>query len=289
MKRHPIYSAVLLSLLLLITTCLSAETDTGLVVTYRMPESATDQRHDYETELLRLVLEKTLKQYGPYQLQPGFAMNLPRAISMARNNEAENLFFKTSYSEVLNQEFAYLPYPLDRGVLGYRVCFVNKDVAEKISQITHVEELKKYTIGQGVGWLDSAILQHNGFQVVESENYANLFLMLAAGRIDLFCRGATEIEAEWQAHRELEGLALDESFALYYPLPRFFWTHTENKVALERINKGLVIALADGSAKTLWQKHHGGKLDFAKLQQRRIFTLENPNVKTINIEYRHFF
>src|SRR5690606_38391611 len=107
-------------------------------------------------------------------------------ISMARNNDMENLFFKTSYSETLDREFAYLPYPLDRGVLGYRVCFVNTDIAEKISQITRVEELKKYRIGQGVGWLDSAILQHNGFNVIESENYANLFLMLAAGRIDLF-------------------------------------------------------------------------------------------------------
>src|SRR5690554_1582773 len=263
--RHLTQAIISLCLLALFTGPLNAENGEGLVVTYRMPESAVDQRHDYETELLRLALTKTVEHYGPYKLQPGFAMNLPRAISMARKNEMENLFFKTSYSDMLNREFAYLPYPVDRGVLGYRVCFVNKGVAEAISQITHVEELKKYRIGQGAGWLDSEILQHNGFNVIESENYANLFLMLAAGRIDLFCRGATEIEDEWQAHRELEGLTLNESFAFYYPLPRFFWTHTDNKAALERIHKGLEIALADSSADKLWQQYHGAKLGFAKL------------------------
>lgn len=267
-----------------------AVAETPLVVTVRTPESTVDQRLNYETALLELALEKTREAFGPYKLQPGYAMNLPRAISMARNNEVENLFFKTSYSTALNREFAHPPYPLDRGVLGYRVCFVHSALAEEVSKIQSLNQLRQYTIGQGSGWLDVDILRHNGFTVIESDNYANLFLMLSAGRIDLFCRGVTEVQNEWQAHKDLPGLSLNNSFALYYPLPRFFWTHKNNQLALQRISRGLQLALADGSADKLWQKHHGRYLDFVQLPQRHIFTLENPNLEGIESDFEeHFF
>ncbi len=260
-----------------------------LVITFREPESRTDQRLDYETELLRLALEKTREDFGPYRLQPGSAVNLPRAISMARQQEVANLFFKTSYSTLLNREFAHPPYPVDRGVMGYRICFVHSDKADRVSRATSLEELRQFTIGQGRGWLDVDILRHNGFTVVEADNYANLFPMLAAGRIDLFCRGMTEVEPEWQTNQHLQGLSLDNSFALYYPLPRFFWTHRDNRQALERITRGLERALADGSAHQLWEQYHGRYLDFVKLDKRRLYTLENPNLEGIDDDYAHYF
>lgn len=275
--------------LALLLAALPASGSEPLTVTFRAPESSNDQRLDYETELLRLALEKTRGDFGPYQLQPGAAMNLPRAISMARQREVENLFFKTSYSTELNRDFAHPPYPVDRGVMGYRICFVHSDRAEAVSRASSLEELRQFTIGQGRGWLDVDILRHNGFTVVESDNYANLFPMLAAGRIDLFCRGMTEVEPEWRTHRHLQGLSLDQSFALYYPLPRFFWTHRDNRDALERITRGLERALADGSAEALWQRHHGRYLDFVQLGKRRLFTLENPSLEGIEDDYaRHF-
>lgn len=273
---------------LMLTSTLAAA-DTPLVVTVRAPESTADQRLNYETALLELALEKTRETFGPYQLQPGYAMNLPRAISMARHNEMENLFFKTSYSTALNREFAHPPYPLDRGILGYRICFVHSALADEVSKARSLEQLRGYTIGQGSGWLDVNILRHNGFTVIESDNYANLFLMLSAGRIDLFCRGVTEVQNEWQAHRHLPGLSLNNSFALYYPLPRFFWTHKNNQLALQRITRGLQLALEDGSADKLWHEHHGKYLDFAQLPQRRIFTLENPNLEGIDSDIEEYF
>jgi hypothetical protein len=59
--------------------------------------------------------------------------------------------------------------------------------------VQSLEQLKKYTIGQGIGWQDAKILQHNGLNVVDVDAYESLFKMVAAGRIDLFCTGANQL------------------------------------------------------------------------------------------------
>jgi hypothetical protein len=102
-----------------------------------------------------------------------------------------------------------------------------------------VDQLKKYSIGQGIGWADSLILRHNGFRVIEVQNYDSLFKMVAAGRIDLYCRGVNELRKEYESYRYITRLTYDESFALAYPLPRFYYMGAFNKDAKERMEVGL--------------------------------------------------
>lgn len=260
-----------------------------LTVTYRPAEDPADYRHFYEQYVLKIALDKTTEKYGPYELVKGPGMNLPRTFHSARKNSLENFFFKNSYSWEYTDELMYVPIPIDLGIVGYRVCFTSEALVESIARINHIDELRALTIGQGKSWNDADILRHNGFKVFEVLEYHNLFPMVAAGRFELFCRGANEVLKEWQEYKDEKSLAIDQSFALVYKLPRFFWTHKSNTAAAERIAEGLNIAYADGTLVALWEEFNLESVEFVKLHQRKLFWLENPQLKGITADYEKYF
>lgn len=255
---------------------------------YRTPGSSRDHRFSYELELLRLALDKTEKDFGPYSLKPAKSMNLPRTMMTASRSE-QALIFKTSYSKELTQEFNYVSYPIDRGVFSHRICFVNSQIKDKVTAAKSIDELKHFVIGQGVGWLDVDILKHNGFTVRESPGYEQLFPMLAAGRLQLVCRAQSEIAVEWESFGHLGGFSVDQSFALYYPLPRFFWIHKSKQRAYDRLQQGLALAYQDGSALALWRKHYRQSLDHTPLKGRKVHVLSNPFLDGIDSDYKRYF
>ncbi len=60
--------------------CLSSMgiTKTLQVAYFPVPESKDDTRFDYATQLLKKVLQKTVKSYGPFKMRPGVNMNVAR-------------------------------------------------------------------------------------------------------------------------------------------------------------------------------------------------------------------
>ena len=59
----------------------------------------------------------------------------------------------------------------------------------RFAAVKTVEDLKKFKIGVGQGWLDVEILRADGFTVVTGSNYEGLFEMLANGRSDALVAG----------------------------------------------------------------------------------------------------
>ncbi len=259
--------------------------------TYRAPESTADHRYDYDTAALRLALEKTRQEYGDYRLEASPAMTFPRAISALSKNEYPNFFVKLSYeaSHVSQRNMTFAKFPVDLGIVGYRVCFTGPESNAKVRTARTLDDLKQFSIGQGRGWADVEILRSNGFKVVEASNYENLFLMVANGRFDLFCRGTNELLDEYETHKNIGQLSYDQTFSIAYPLPRFFFTHQSNRQAAERVTRGLLLAFRDGSLQELWRQNYGQSIDFVRLDKRRIFWIENPLLKGLDFDYRQFF
>ncbi len=278
--------------MLIASLCSQAATD--LVVSYRTPvvSATTSIYHDYYTELLKLSLEKTRPQYGGYTMR-GAPPNLSTLRSLADvvENTYPNLVIELGYEEKLTETGAltYINIPIDGGIVGYRVCFANAAIKEQLKEVNSLKDLHRYSIGQGVGWVDSEILRANGLKVIEVSNYESIFKMVIAGRINLFCRGANQLQAEVEEFKSLTNLTYDESFVLVYPLPRFFYLNAKNTVAKERIQTGLQIAFKDGSFKQLWKKHYQSSVDFSKLGQRKHIYLENPLLKNLPPDYKQYF
>lgn len=271
--------------LLICLAALAAHADV-MRVSYRAPENAQDRRLDYPIALLRLALQKTVASHGAYSFELTPAMNKSRSILAAKQQTYGNNFVMLSYEPSLaEQDLDYVRFPVHLGVIGYRVCFMTPGLREALAKVRTVDELKRFSIGQGAGWQDVQLLRRHGFEVSEVASYESLFAMVTKGRFDLLCRSANDVLGEISTRPELE---LDRSFALVYPLPQFLYTHKANVLARERIAAGLKLAYADGSLLKLFKQHYQASLDYAGLDKRRIFRLDNPALASIDFDFQKY-
>lgn len=284
------YLLPLLALYFLFLACgTSASPQSPLIITHKLPELNSDVRVLHEVEVLKLALDKTVAEFGPYELRGIPPMNRARTLVALSHNFYPNLILQMSYEDELaeQEKLAFIPFPLDRGALSYRICFMRDSLNAAAKSITHLDQLKGYHFGVGIGWADGKILRHNGLQVIESSSVVSLFRMTKAGRIDFFCRGSSEFFYEQQDPNSL-GLTGDTHLALYYPLPKFFFAHKDSQAVLNRVQKGLEIAYKDGSFNKLWNKRHLNTIERAQLKQRNIIELENPLIKHLPRDYETY-
>ncbi|WP_024955860.1 hypothetical protein [Sulfurospirillum arcachonense] len=258
------------------------------IFTYIPKADKHDRRSEYNMALLKLALEKTTPIYGPYKLVPSPRMNHGRADKVAFNNTFENFVHKGSVTQERLSTLAYVPFPVDRGIVGYRVFFVSPKAKEKLKKVKTLEELKKFKLLQGTAWTDTEILRHHGFSVFEGSSYKGLFGMIAKNRVDIFPRGTNEILDEYETYKNTQNFYFDRSLVLYYPLPRFFFMNKKNKKGIERLKKGIFMAYKDGSFIKLWNKYYKKSIDFVNLKNRKIFRIENPLIKGLDISYKKY-
>lgn len=262
-----------------------------MIVSLRSPETKDDKREDYNFELVNLALERTKAEYGDYRIVKIPPMNTARSFYSLEADVYPNLLIELSYQQKLQEELdlIYVNFPVELGIVGYRVCFASPDAYQKLKNVTSLEQLKQFTIGQGVAWADTDILRYNGLKVTEISSFNSLFNMVEHGRIDLFCRGANELQNEYESLKNAGNLFFNESFVLHYTLPRFYYLNKKNTLAKERIEKGLLAAYQDGSIKALWEKHFLASVAFVKLKQRKEFKLENPFMNSLQEHYEKYF
>ena len=255
------------------------------IFTYQ-PKS-NEFKKDYDYDLLKLALEKTKTKYGDYKLIPAKKMNAKRRLKLLEANHYKNYVVKRSYSSKMLEKLDYIPIPIDRGIVGYRLLFVSPKVKNEIKNVETINELKKYKFTQGIGWLDAKILKANGLKVHEGTNYQGLFTMVAGNRIDILPLGANDIFRVKEKHKDKD-LHIDKRIAIFYPLPRFFFLHKSNKNALKRLSEGLKIAYQDGSFVKLWNNYFEKSIKKANLKNKKIFILDNPYLDKIDQSYKKY-
>lgn len=262
-----------------------------MIVSLRSPETKDDKREEYNFELVSLALERTKAEYGDYKIVKIPPMNTARSFYSLEADIYPNLLIELSYQQKLEQELdlIHVNFPVELGIVGYRVCFASPNIYQKLKNVRTLDDLKQFSIGQGVAWADSDILRYNGLTVIEISSFNSLFNLVKHGRIDLFCRGANELQPEYDALKDAGNLLYDESFVLHYSLPRFYYLNKKNHLARERIEKGLMAAYQDGAVKALWEKHFLASVEFLKLKQRREFKLENPFTSPLKEHYEKYF
>jgi len=259
------------------------------VFNLRTFESPLTAKSGYTYSIFKLALEYTKEQYGPYEINLLRGMNRARSIKTAKENAIQNFYFTSGYHVNDVQGLNYAQVPIVQGALGYRVCFCHKDQVANFAKIRTLNELKNYSIGQGVDWPDINVLQDNGFNVVEASHYDSLFHMLSRKRFDLLCRGINELKLDTERYKRIPNIAEETSFVLYYPSPRFFWTNDNNKPGLERINTGLIAAFQQGALQAMFNKEYRGLIDQISLGSRKIYYLENNNLRGLNPAYKRFY
>lgn len=251
------------------------ETIAELILPLRQ-EIGHDNRH-YFLELLQLALNKTQTDYGPCQAtlakEPKPQARLYEDLA---HNEGVHIIDATAGKE-RNERFLPIPVPLLKGLMGYRIAFIRPEDKAAFARVKNLSDLRAFTAGQGMGWLDVEILRINGIGVTATKSYDSLFRMLRAGRFDFFPRGAQEVLREAESF-DIAGLAIEQHLIIAYPWPVYFFVHKDHTLLAERIETGLQRAKDDGDFDRFFNKHPFSRDVFEQLNfsERRTIYLCNP-------------
>ncbi|AWB66326.1 hypothetical protein C2869_07715 [Saccharobesus litoralis] len=256
-----------------------------------------DQRNQYEIELLQLALSLTQDQHPtPFKLQPTHQadqsgqthVNLKRTEVLAiKGFYGHNFFIKFSARNDLLKQLHAVEFPLERGIVGYRVSFVANN--NNLKPPNDLVQLSRHRTVQGIGWLDTQILKHNGINVFTVSKYDNMFAMIASQRAEYFFRGANEWLHEYRNFKpKYPKLVLEQNIALHYPMPRFYFTAKDNIANAQRVMRGLKLAYESGKFQQLWFNYYGESIKRTRLSQRHIIELDNPFIHEIDPQYQQY-
>jgi hypothetical protein len=244
-----------------------------------LPEAPGDTRYDHYWQLLAQALAVTEPDFGPFRLsEAALPMTERRAIDELESGKGTVTVLV--HGNVADYEQRLLPirFPLDKGLLGYRVFLIRGEIQSKLDLVGSLDDLRRYSIGQGREWGDVTILREAGLTVVEGTNYEGLFSMLAARRFQLFSRSVVEVGEELAREKpDHPDLAIDRHLMLFYPLTRYFYvTRSPAGDALaRRISEGLERMLKNGRFESMFE-------DFKSPFERQIGFLNRLLIRVAN-------
>tara|TARA_R110001592_G_scaffold138511_5_gene357756 strand:- start:57681 stop:58538 length:858 start_codon:yes stop_codon:yes gene_type:complete len=251
-----------------------------LLVAYAWAEGAISVKHyqqqaryEFGLKVLDLALSKLGEDYQI--LGPEFQdVNEGRGELLIIEGKLDLEFMSTT----LLRESKMIPIkiPVYQGLLGLRLLLIKPELNPIMKQIDSIQGLRQFVGGHGTHWGDLPVYAANNLKVVTATQYANLFEMLKLNRFDYFHRGVNEIWNELE--RYPNDLVVADNIMLYYPQPVYFFVGKHRPGLAKKIEKGLKIALDDGSYKDLFQDYYRYSLDQAKLDERKLFILKNPAV-----------
>lgn len=164
--------------------------------------------------------------------------------------------------------------PLFKGLFGWRLLLATPEVAERMSRVRTLGDLRAFSMVQGLEWPDTGILQANGLNVVVSPSYDAMFKQLRLGRADGFPRSVEEVW--WELERYGQGLTVVPDLCLHYPAAVYYFVAPGDGELAAAIELGLQRLRANGAFDRLFLKHHGGDIARAQLGSRRVIELHNP-------------
>lgn len=210
-----------------------------------------DPRDPYFLAIVDLAMKKAGADYTIKSTDD--VMERGRYLQDLAAGEGINLVW-TSMSAEIEKNLRPIRVPIFRGLVGYRISLINKNRQAEFEAVKTLEDLKKFTAIQGLGWGDVKILSAAGLKVEETK-FDNTYKMLDANRVDYFPRGASEVFVEFAKHHDSEpNLMVDRHLVIVYKSDLIFYTSKPNEQLATTLEKGLQAAYDDGSFLTLFNE-----------------------------------
>ncbi len=242
-------------------------------ITYPRPIDDSDARAQYPIALLKLALDKTGVNY---ELRPSDRILLTgKAMRQLRENREVNVVWSMTDSQ-REKELTPIRIPIAKGLIGLRVFVINQNKKAKFDDVLSLTDMRKLVPIQGEEWPDTKILQANGFNVFTVPEFREAYDMIKQGKGDFFPRSVMEVDAELEAEGRRNNFYLEPSMALYYPTAMYYFVSGSNKTLANLIETGLNRAIDDGSFDALFESTYAPILESLGVDERKIFTLENP-------------
>jgi hypothetical protein len=275
--RHYIV-AVVLSLLCAV---LCPPALAGAVDVYIFPhsDSEIDHRGSYAAGLLKEVLRRTEREFGPYRLEfSSVRMERSRQFEALKAGQIINVAALPS-SPDWERGLTAIMIPVDLGLQSWRIAMIDKNKRALLRGVRTLDDLKRLRVGVGRNWVTYQVLGDAGFNVVAGNNFDGLFAMLMAGRFDYFPRSMKDAFDEYDhRHAALPALAVDDSVVMHHPFPQLFFVSPGQPRLAARISAGMEAMLKDGTLRAAMLAFHKDLLNRAALCSRRVFEIPAPDV-----------
>ncbi|AXO13398.1 hypothetical protein DY252_03350 [Thalassospira indica] len=241
-------------------------------------EITWEAHREYHIDLLRLALRLSGHNATLVPICMDYPTEDRRIPMLEAADQFDTVFFGTNAEREERLLAVYIPIYL--GTTGLRLFMLHKDLKEPFSQIETIDDLRKLSMGQGLGWPDNEILTDSGFDVV-SGRYRTLHRMLDARRFDLYPRAYWQIAGEWNWMKwEAPGIEIAQKTALYYPQPIYFFVSPKNPDLRDIIETGLKRAFSNGMMLDLLKTHRDTAPSFSQidLHDLKVMRIENKHL-----------
>lgn len=231
-------------------------------------------RSDYFREVLNLALSKS---GSAFQLTAVPVKPFPssRTVLMMAEGHFDVSWVHTSPER--EHKMRAIRYPIYRGLVGWRLLIVRKGSENMFAEVANLSSLQKFVAGQGHDWPDVPILRHNGLTVREGVSRNSVFRQLTRSRVDYFPRGVNEIWDE-MGLEAASGTVIENHLVMHYPTAFYLFVNKSNETLAQLLETGFEKALDDGSFKSLFMSYMGDTIARARLAERTIIELKNPDL-----------
>jgi ABC-type amino acid transport substrate-binding protein len=255
---------------------LVTESATPMVVSH-LQLSGYEAHYAYRYQLIKAILDITRPEFGDYQLVPYTSVEpIVRYAQLLSEGRQLNLMWTSPGTPMASGDVVGIPVDILNGLVGYRVCLINKNSATDLSYITNVKELAGIKIGQAL-WSDRAVYHLNKLTEVDAPNLDSLFMMLSAKRFDCIALGADEVVRIYEAKKEqYPFLEIDNKLLIHYHYPVYLYVSKKNPLLAKRIALGFQKIQANGDFNRLFYKFHAENLARLELDKRRLICLKSP-------------
>jgi hypothetical protein len=229
-------------------------------------------------------LHKSLKNFadlskddfGDYELVKSKDMEQGRAFAELVKGNIDVLI--TAPTEQREKQAKAIYVPLDRGLLGFRICMINKE-QNQFGAIQSANQFisKQLSVGLGAHWPDRAIFEDNGFNVITSPVHKSLYSMLASKRFDCLTRSINEINNEVDQYSDM-GLAADHELVFIYANADFIFINPKNKKLHQRLSTGVGYAIENNSFYEIFDEFYENELSKHRIYERKLVFLDNNKV-----------
>lgn len=246
---------------------------------HNAPESLQDTRYLYHWKILETALEKTRAAYGPYVLEAAESMSEQRQRFELEKATGRLTVMYLGTTQAMEAALVPIRIPVDRNLGGYCVLLIQKARQPEFDRVRSLADLRRFTFGLGLGWIDVDILRASQLTVVTGSSYEGLFEMLENRRFDAFLRAAIEVLDEYAPrHARMPDLAIENRLTLYYPMPMYFWFSRtdEGRRLAARAEDGMRRMIADGSYDRIFAEFQDRKIRQLDLAQRQTLRIANP-------------
>lgn len=274
--KSVVYCRLLLALtLFMLASGVAAQAPTQTVKIFQ-----NDSRFQYYQILLRQALAVTQDSYGETSVQAYMPESVEltdaRGLYLLTQKRIDVVFLATGRER--EAKFRAIPIPLEKGLLGLRLFLIKANTQSHFDRIESETQLREQmSMGFNPHWADYTIYKHSELTISDSGKYNTLFKMLVSGRFDYFPRSLIEVWPELDRFKmQYPELQIENRFAFYYDYPIYFFVNKDNEQLAERLENGLKKLQGNGFFDAHFQSYFGKDIEHAKLQQRHIIVLQNP-------------